>query len=66
MELTEVLADVTMDITDGTELEAQVKIRQLKEFKVFDALRLSIEVLTEVAVELIAELIVELMRIKLV
>ena len=45
MESAEVLADVAADVADGTELEAQVEIRQLKEFEVFDALRLSMEVL---------------------
>ena len=56
MELAEVLTDITTDITDGTELKTQVKIRQLKEFKVFNTLRLSVEVLAEVTVELIKSL----------
>ena len=55
----EVLIDVAADVTGKTELkawveiwqpeglEAQVKIRQLKELKVFNALRLSVEVLVK-------------------
>ena len=39
VELAEVLADITADVTSRTEL----KIRQLKELKVFDSLRLPIE-----------------------
>ena len=46
---------------------ARVEIRQLEEFEVFDALRLSVEVLAEVAVELVAELVrTELVQTELV
>ena len=57
----EVLMDVAADITGKTELkarveiwqpeglEAQVEIRQLKELEVFNALRLSVEVLVKLA-----------------
>ena len=57
----EVLVDVAVDVAGKTELEvwveiwqpegleAQVKIRQLEELEVFDALRLSVEVLVELA-----------------
>ena len=56
-----VLVNVAADITGKTELkawvkiwqpeglEAQVKIRQLEELKVFNALRLSVEVLIKLA-----------------
>ena len=49
MELAEVLADaaadVITDITNRTELKARVKIRQPKELKVFNSLRLSVVLL---------------------
>jgi hypothetical protein len=38
----DVAADVAVDIAGRTELEAQVKIQQPEEFKVFDSLRLFI------------------------
>ena len=38
-----------------TELESQVEIRQLKELEVFNALRLSVEVFTEVLLEVLAD-----------
>ena len=56
MESAEVLADVAADVADGTELEARVEIRQLEEFEVFDALKLSVEVLAEVLLEVLVEL----------
>ena len=57
----EILVDVAADVAGKTELkarvkiwqpkglEAQVEIRQLEELEVFDALRLSVEVLVELA-----------------
>ena len=66
VELAKVFTDITTDITDGTELEVQVKIQQLKKFEVFNTLRLSMEVLAEVAIELITELVAELVRTELV
>ena len=42
---TDVAADVAMDVTNRIELKAWVKIRQLKEFKVFNSLRLSVVLL---------------------
>ena len=39
------LAEVLADITGKIELEVQVKIQQLKEFRVFNSLRLSIVLL---------------------
>ena len=56
MELAEVLADVAADVAadviadvaNRTELKAWVEIRQLKEFKVFNSLRLSIVLLIAV------------------
>ena len=50
-----------------TELVARVEIRQLKELKVFDALRLSVEVLAEVlttevlTAEVLAEVLAEIL-----
>ena len=41
----DVAADITIDITNKTELKAWVKIRQPKELKVFNSLRLSIVLL---------------------
>ena len=38
-----------------TELVARVKVRQLKELKVFNSLRLSIEVLAEVIIKAVAK-----------
>ena len=44
----DVTTDVIADVANRTELEAQVKIRQLKEFKVFNSLRLFIVLLIAV------------------
>ena len=38
-----------------TELDARVEIQQLEELEVFDALRLSVEVLAEVLPEVLAD-----------
>ena len=46
-----------LEIRRLEELEAQVEVRQLEELEVFDALRLSVEVLAEI---LAAEVLVEL------
>jgi len=51
-------------ISGGTELEAQVEIRQPKELeaeelKVFNSLRLSVVVLIELAAEIAAEILAE-------
>ena len=46
-------ADIVADIANRTELEAQVEIRQPEELEVFDALRLSVEVLAEVLPEVL-------------
>jgi len=55
------IAEITIEITSRTELKAWVKIRQLKELKVFNSLRLSIvvaiEVLTEVLIEITTEIL---------
>ena len=53
----DVAADITADVAGRTELKVQVKIRQPEEFGVFNALRLSVEVLTEI---LAAEVLVKL------
>ena len=45
MELAEVFRDIAINITNRTEFEVWVKIQQLKEFKVFNSLKLSIVVL---------------------
>ena len=45
----EVLAEAAAYVAGKTELEALVEIRQLEELEVFDALRLSVEVLVELA-----------------
>jgi len=44
----EVAAEVLIKLTGGTELKARVKIRQPKELKVFNSLRLSIVLLVAV------------------
>ena len=44
----DVAADVIADVANRTELEARVEIRQLKEFKVFNSLRLSMVLLVAV------------------
>ena len=41
----DVAADITADVASRTELKARVKIRQPKELKVFNSLRLSIVLL---------------------
>ena len=46
--LLEVLADVAADIAGRMELEAQVKIRQPEELKVFNSLRLSVVLLVAI------------------
>jgi hypothetical protein len=53
----DIATDVAVNVTSRTELEAWVKIQQPEELEVFDALRLSIEVLMEI---LAAEVLVEL------
>ena len=43
--LTDILTDITADVPSRTELKVRVKIRQPKELKVFNSLRLSIVLL---------------------
>ena len=45
-------------IFSKTELKVQVKIRQLKEFKVFNSLKLSIVVIAEILAEITISLVV--------
>ena len=49
-----------LEIRRPEELEVQVEIRQLEELKVFNALRLSIEVLMEVLLEILADIAVDI------
>jgi len=42
-----------VEIAGGTELKARVKIRQLKELKVFNSLRLSMVVAAEILTEVV-------------
>ena len=57
---TEVLTEVTVELITEliAELKAQVEIRQLKELKVFNSLRLSIVVAAEILAEVKASLVV--------
>ena len=60
MELAEVFADaaadIAADIASRTELKARVKIRQPKELKVFNSLRLFIAVTAEIFTKLISRI----------
>ena len=60
----DVAADVAVDVVNRTELKARVEIWQPKEFKVFDALRLSIEVFAEVLMEIFTEILTEILKVK--
>ena len=53
-----------MRISGGTELEAQVEIRQLEELEVFDGLRLSVVVAAEIAADVLEELEVLLVAVR--
>ena len=49
----EIAAEIATEIAGGTELKARVKIQQLEELKVFNSLRLSIVVATEILTEVV-------------
>jgi hypothetical protein len=60
-----VAAEVLVELAGGTELKAQVKIRQPKELKVFNSPRLSVVVTAEVTSEVAAEVLAEAVAIVL-
>ena len=53
----DILTDVLIELTSGTGLKARVETRQPKELKVFDSLRLSVVVTTEITAKVAAKVL---------